>query len=115
MTTASLRGRASGGDDLAVGLDGNGESLIKETKIGRHFAPGAETRIEAAVGVVAGKGEVAGAGATDHDDLAVCLDRNGSCAVGNGAEVSCHLAAGAEAQVEIAWCCLSRNGKKADC
>jgi hypothetical protein len=115
LTTESLRGGASGGDDLTVRLDGNGESLIKQTNIGRHFAPSAETRIEAAVGVVAGKGEVEGAGATDHDELAVRLDRNGSCAVGNGAEVGCHLAAGAEAQVEIAWCCLSRNDEKTDC
>ena len=46
-------------------------------EVGRHFAPSAEIRVEAAVGVVAREGEARIEGAEDeagHDDLPIRLD-----------------------------------------
>src|SRR5438034_4475815 len=65
----------AGRDDVAVGLQRDGEGLVGAPgEISRHLATGSERRVEAAIRVVAGNGEVGpgpGPRPSGHHDLAV--------------------------------------------
>src|SRR2546423_753271 len=74
------RSRRALGDDLAVALNRHRIRLVPGAgfggpEVGRLLAVAGEGRVERAVRVVAGEGEVV-ARATDHDDLPVVLQRH---------------------------------------
>ena len=99
VTAPSARGH-----DLAVSLESDGKGLISGTEVRGHEAPGAERRIETAVGVVASqrKDRVArDIRPPGHDELAVGLDGDGRGHVGPP-EARDDDPPGSEARVEIA-------------
>ena len=78
------------------------QGVAAATEVGGHLATVPEARVEAAVGIVAGEGEVAGARAGRHD-LAVGLDRHAKSRCREmEPKSSRHLAAATEAAVEAA-------------
>ena len=104
------------GNDLPVRLELQPavSTVVAAGEVGEHPAVGVEVRIEAAVGVVTGEGEVVGArvvgGAGGHD-LPVGLDRHAVGAVGASGEVGQDLAAGAEARVQAPVRVVTCQGK----
>jgi hypothetical protein len=82
--TREARGAGpTGDDDLVVGLQHHTLGLCRRRDRRRDDAPGAEPRIEGAVGLVADDDERVvrrvGAGRADDDDLAVGLDGDARC------------------------------------
>src|SRR5262249_2643275 len=100
---------AARGHDLAVGLERHaGAELTDAGEVGSDFAAGAEGRVEAAVGVVPGQGEILDVVLGIEDgpqgpDPPVGLDRNAAPpAAGRAWQGGAALAAAAEAGVEAA-------------
>ena len=97
---------SAGGDELAVGLDGERDGGVLAAEVGGDDPAAAEARVEAPVGVVADEREVA-QGARDlgrkpgHDELAVGLDRDRFGLVGVAADVGPDDPAAAEARVFV--------------
>src|SRR5439155_23352057 len=101
---------ASGSDDLAVGLEGQGPGTVPAAEVRDHAAPGAKRRVQSAARVVARQGEKRAAEATGHDDLAVVLEGQGPGLV-IATEVGEHPAPGAKRGVQAAVRVVARQGE----
>ena len=109
------RDSISGNDDLPVRLNHNGlRPVYARAECGRQFPVGVETRVERAIGVVAGDGKVldaVDAGIPGGDYFPVRLQRDGFAWSVICPESSCHFATGPEGSVERAVCVITGYGE----